>query len=588
MRRTNRLATRPGRKEAAKPILSGVLGAAMLFGGTVSSGFAAETNAGDQVAAHLAAGEFGPALNVALATEDAQQRIDLVARVAQAQSDAGQFDAARATLKKVSAAGVTGVAASGRPSQAGGLGADFTQLIDLIQNETGDEEYGPWLDVHGTGGTMSQFDSGVQVDPNGVLALVSQKDRAGRLNELAQSARSASLNQDMSQPSVLRMVSLTRLEAAIADRIAEGKPVVESMRQLAGLSLIQYVFVYPEDGEIVIAGPAEGWRYNEEGQPVGVESSRPTLQLDDLVTVLRTFSDEGMNVFGCSIDPKPENLAAMKAFAEQSVARGPLPNGGAGRWARQLGEKLGLQNVRVYGVPADSRVARVIIEADYRMKLIGLGKLDAGPEIPDYFEILADDPAQASGRIDGLRWWMTMQYGGVLHSQDRHAFEINGSAVKCLSENEFVGQQGQRVQTGAAEPTNRQFAANFTEHFSELASRQPIFADMHGIFDLAMVAALINHDRLDRQAGWDRGVFATDGAYLPASYDVPQEVETAVNHRVFRGNEVVVQVAGGVKGDFMTVLRNSEQRQTNAGLGGLAEEQKAAELPAGRWWWDAK
>ena len=56
------------------------------------------------------------------------------------------------------------------------------------------------------------------------------------------------------------------------------------MRHLAGLSQISYVFVYPENGEVVIAGPAEGWRYNEYGMPVGVESGRPTLQLDDLVT----------------------------------------------------------------------------------------------------------------------------------------------------------------------------------------------------------------------------------------------------------------------------------------------------------------
>ena len=198
-----------------------------------------------------------------------------IRQVADAQVAAGEFAAARKTLRQLPlgfSAEESEQAVADEARLAGGTGADFTQLIELIQNETGDEEYGPWLDVHGTGGTMSQFDSGVRVDPNGVLAMVSRTERDGALAAVSQRSRRAALNDDMAQPSELRMVSLTRLERAISDRLAAGKPVVESMRQLAGLSEIQYVFVYPEEREIVLAGPAEGWRYNEQGQPVGVIS----------------------------------------------------------------------------------------------------------------------------------------------------------------------------------------------------------------------------------------------------------------------------------------------------------------------------
>lgn len=542
------------------------------------------------VQSHLAAGEFGLAFDLALtATEPAEQG-QLLRQVAAAQAAAGEFRASKQTLAKLPLG--FGEAADGEPlnldeSLAGGTGADFTQLIELITNETGNEDYGPWLDVHGTGGTMSQFDSGVRVDANGILALA-KADDAGRLASISRQAREAALNTDMAQPSELRMVSLTRLEQAIQDRLAAGKPVVESMRQLAGLAEIQYVFVYPEEREIVLAGPAEGWRYDEQGQPVGSSTGRPTLQLDDLVTVLRTFSPNGMNIFGCSIDPKPENLQALKDFVTQSQTRGPLANGQAGRWAQQLQDKLGMQVVSVYGVPADSRVARVIVEADYRMKLIGIGKLDAGSQIPDYFELLAEHPEQASGRIDGLRWWMTLQADEVLHSSNHEAFEIRDSAVKCLSENEFLDSQGQRVHTGDAEPTNRLFAAKFTEHYGDLAEREPVFADMDGIFNLALVAALIQHDGLDRQIGWDRGVFQSGGAFITARYAAPKEVETVANHRVFGGKDVVVQVAGGVKADVMGLLKDAALRHEAPRLEGVAAKSQAGELPAGRWWWDAK
>ena len=62
-----------------------------------------------------------------------------------------------------------------------------------------------------------------------------------------------------------------------------------------------------------------------------------------------------------------------------------------------------------------------------------------------------------------------------------------------------------------------------------------------------LVAALIQHEGLEARAGWDRGVFAVNGAFRPASYHAPREVDTVVNHRVYNGRDVVVQVAGGVR-----------------------------------------
>jgi hypothetical protein len=242
----------------------------------------------------------------------------------------------------------------------------------------------------------------------------------------------------------------------------------------------------------------------------------------------------------------------------------------------------------VHGIPADSRAARVLVEADYRMKLIGIGKLDAGPHVPDYFDLLAKERQSATSSLDALRWWLTMQYESVLHSEDHDAFEVRGSSVQCQSENQFLAANGQRASTGKADVTNQLFAANFTQHYAELAQRDPVFADLQGVFDLALVAALIRHERIDERLDWDGGVFAVNGAYRPASYQVPREVETVVNHRVFGGRDIVVQVAGGVRADFTAVLTNPEVRKPSPRLAGLAESSRATDLPAGRWWWDAQ
>ena len=57
---------------------------------------------------------------------------------------------------------------------------------------------------------------------------------------------------------------------------------------LAGLQRIRYVFVYPEQNDIVVAGFAEGWKIDARGNTVGASSGRPCMLLDDLIVALRT------------------------------------------------------------------------------------------------------------------------------------------------------------------------------------------------------------------------------------------------------------------------------------------------------------
>jgi hypothetical protein len=162
--------------------------------------------------------------------------------------------------------------------------------------------------------------------------------------------------------------------------------------------------------------------------------------LDDLVTLLRVFSPEGNRVFGCSIDPRQEGLQELQQLVAASLQRGPLRPGQVGEWADELGEAVGPQDVTIHGIPVDSRIARVIVEADYRMKLIGIERLQGGRGIPSYFDLLADHP-DAQGAIEGMRWWLALSYDEVVHSPARDAFELGSTAVLCQSENEFLTAQ---------------------------------------------------------------------------------------------------------------------------------------------------
>lgn len=547
----------------------------------IPGGFA-DGNAGDNDRAQLvqqqiAAGEFGPAIRTAKAADTAAERAALMKLVAEAQVTIGDFDAARGSARSA-ARDNSADNANNRGLLGGGNQADFTQLMDLIREQTSPPA--EWVDDGGEGGSMSEFANGVLVEPGGVLREATRLETTNRLNELVNKARTADLTGALAEKTDLRFISLRRLEAAVGERLAEGRPVVESMRNLGGLVRLRYVMVLPEEGDILIGGPAEPWRYDKSGQPVGEVSGRPTLQLDDLVTLLRTFSKSGTHGFMCSIDPRPEGMKAITEYVSQTNDRG-VTNIGA--YKRVLRNKLGAQDVRLRGIPATSRVARVIVEADYRMKMIGIGKLEAVEGIESFFDLLPKFAANNPNTIDALRWWMTMKYDAILHNQDRTAFEFKGSSVLCMSENQLVTAQGRRVATGAAEPVNRAFAEKFTKHYEKLAARDLVFADLQNVFDLALVAALIWDERIDRRIDWNRGVFATRGGYEVASCKPPKQVMSVVNHRKYNGREYVIQVAGGVNGNVMSVVRNDEKRALTD-----ATPKVTGSKSATTWWWNAK
>jgi hypothetical protein len=540
------------------------------------------------VDAHLQAAEFGPALETAQGATAAGERTELLQKVAAAQAQVGEFRAADHVLARIPVPEKRAEARAenaDRESAAGGS-ADASKLIALIRAVTGGPE--DWDDERRT---PEFWVPGVQVDPNGMLRSLTRSDKSQSLDALARRAREADLNIDIKAVSELRLVSLTRLEQETARRLRDGRGVPETMQHLAGLSHVRYVFIYPEQHEIVIGGPAEGWRYNESGLAVGRDSGAPTLYLDDLVTVLRTFSPRGTGYFNCLIVPREEGLRAIKQFVEESQAKGSLSAAAVRSWTHQLQQKLGLQDVQINGVPGDSRVAQVIVEADYRMKLIGVGKLDGGSGIPNYFDLLPKTGDVKSQKMDALRWWLSMKYDAVTHSPDRNVFEIQGSAVLCQSENEMITARGQRVHTGQSEATNRLFAANFTHNYATLAKRDTVFADLQNVFDLSLVAALLVDQRIPERLGWDLGVFAPEadgGTYRTARYQPPKTVMSVVNHRVYNGRDIVVQVAGGVDGQVRSVISDGKIFRASQRLASLQQQSQAPALPAGRWWWDAK
>ena len=214
----------------------------------------------------------------------------------------------------------------------------------------------------GQGGQGGQGGAGVIISPEGVLQ-VRMIDPRLTLKRV-QAARQQ-IEPEVARPSKLRKVSLTRLEAAIAKSLEAGQPLTMEMFYLAGMTRIQNVFVYPETGDIVIAGPAEGFFIDPSGRPIGMATGRAVLELQDLLVVLRAYSPAGnkTQVIGVSIDPTTAGLQNLQRYHTQVTRQGFTPNQ-TKQMISGMQQALGLQTVSIKGISPTTHFAQVLVDAD--------------------------------------------------------------------------------------------------------------------------------------------------------------------------------------------------------------------------------
>ncbi|MFO0896017.1 MAG: DUF1598 domain-containing protein [Pirellulales bacterium] len=540
-----------------------------------------------RLAAQLAAGEFAPALRDADGQADPQRRDFWLGQVALAQRGVGDQSGYVSTLGKIASDGTRTATMAAEPPQLGRMGgsqADFDTLIDLIVTTIAPDS---WDEVGGPG-SISPFPTGVFIDADGLMRRSEPKDAgvelvALRSNAFTPRAQAA----DPRRQSALRKVSLPRLERHLQLLAAQGRKPDETAAVLAGVSKVQYVFVCPETRDLVIAGPAGNWTTDPEGRIVNADSGRPVLRLDDLIVLLRHFTLGDGAPIGCAIEPEQQGLADLQAYIEKTGQRSLRP-GERASWAKGLREALGRQRIDIFGVSPTTRVAQVLVEADYRMKLVGMGLEPGTPDVPSYLQLIDVPRGGSPPPLTVLRWWFALAEKQLEATNERDAWRFPAGSVRVLSENELLAELGRRVHTGQSDPLNLEFARNFTTHFDDLAVKYPVYAELENVFDLSLVAAAIRTHGLAAQVGWSLTGFGDAKRLVLPETAAPKSVESVVNHRVIRKVHVVAGVSGGVSLDPRGRVQADALKAGDYGAL-TAERQtaaKAAPPAADRWWWD--
>lgn len=537
--------------------------------------------------AHLAAGEFGPARHLAEQASAPRERDRKLRQIAERQFLSGARSASLRTAYRIQDDGLrsrvydrVSTKRSEAPGSRGGAAlADFDSLIDLITSTTAPDSW----DTVGGPGAIEPFPTGVYVDPSGTLKRVRAEDPEGGLTAVHKRASRHTESGDVRRSSALRKVSLTRLERYAQLLWAQGKDPDAIMRSMAGIYEVKYVLVYPETRDIVLAGPAGDWILNSEGRPVNVDRGRPVLRLDDFVVLLRNaFEKDGL--FGCAITPRKDGLACVQAFLRDSSK--PLKPSQRKDWLHELRAQLGAQDISVFGIDPRTHVARTIVEADYHMKLVGIGLEEGTAGVSSYLDNVARLGKEPTS-MDVLRWWFVLNHRSVRTSEGREAYELVGPGVKVLSENEMLTERGERVHTGKSSDLNQEFAHSFTRHFAALADQYPVYADLENIFDLALAAAVIRAEDLAGRLAWRRMHFGDSSKYLVGLGTIPKQVESVINHRVVDRRRIVVGVSGGVSVDSRKLVQRTAIRPDDYGLLQAAHASSSPDAtPDSSWWWD--
>jgi hypothetical protein len=217
-------------------------------------------------------------------------------------------------------------------------------------------------------------------------------------------------------------------------------------------------------------------------------------------------------VFGCRLDPDPAAPARVHDVMTK-LAR-------ASRAERIAGvqQAIGPQKVSFFGgIPDDSRFGLATLAADYELKRYGLGLArstlsDLGTSV--------DNSRAAVSMI-----WYELAYEPIATTKDNDAFGLRGPRLKIQAGNFDWDPKG-------ATPKAYEFAKRMSQRMEQLATMQPLIADLQNLADLSVVAALIRRDRISKKVGWDDSYAVGDSvkSFPLVGLPVPKNAEALANY----------------------------------------------------------
>jgi len=401
--------------------------------------------------------------------------------------------------------------------------------------------------------------NGIDINANGrVIPLSSERsDELGRAMQRVMEPVPASLDRRVTR----RAISLKRLDAEVNRIVEQQEFLPDSIRYFGGLTSIDYIVLVPEENDILLVGPAEGWRADAAGNIVGTQSGLPVLIFEDFLTALRVWNrPNAPQAVSGAFEPTAEMQARLTRLHRQLTN---INANNAAAYAAALEEAHGDVPVVIAGVPASSRFARILVAADFTMKRIAFGLEESQVRnVPSYVGLVATSRPGISPQF-----WLSSEYTATTHDSRRLTWRLGNVRVRTTSR-----------ETGGMDRAAMTWSRSFENNYDALARTYPVFGELRNNMTFALVAALIQQENLLQRVNCNLTILLDETRLRLIDHPVPRTVEyRAVTSR---NGFLTIVASGGVEINPVVGLRNNVRLDSRID----ADRSRLLQLTGNGWW----
>ncbi|MDR3182786.1 MAG: DUF1598 domain-containing protein, partial [Planctomycetaceae bacterium] len=415
---------------------------------------------------------------------------------------------------------------------------------------------------------LRQLTGGVKVEADGTVRAATNEElqAAGQwltsvMQPLPPGLAKDNTPADKNSASVLRKISLKKLDAAVRTVVEEKGEFSDAVRYLGGLTSIQYIVAVPDENDIILAGPAEGWTTDNNGNVIGKESRMPVLSLEDFLVLFRLWNgSEKQKIVACSFDLTQEAETKINQIHRDFTG---ISADNADAFAVALEQAHGNLQITLTGVAATSRLAKILVAADFKMKQYALG-LEPAPvrTLPSYASLITDKSPEIP-----TRFYLTAEYAQVLHDSAKLTWQLGETPrcqpkVKVLTEYDYQrGRITPPLSKASVRPDRAamNWSSKFETQYDAIAKKQPVFNVLKDNMHLALAAALIHQEQLLRKANCPlpmlSGSSTADRKLRSLNYPKPLSVPS--RSAVTKNGYATVVVCGGIEINPVAALQKS-------------------------------
>lgn len=279
-------------------------------------------------------------------------------------------------------------------------------------------------------------------------------------------------------------ISVKDLTEKVKNAIDSNISISNDLVNFCGMNRLYGYAIDEKNGDIILIG--------------GRMEPSNDISLDDFAVTLRNVWQETTPP-GCSIDPRPEEMAALDSlmvainkWSDEFVRDRILS-----KWKKSAG----FESVRIFGIPENTSFAKTIIDADYLMKQISDGTYRVRLKGFKSYNRMLLEYHEREFRKNGsskhnkilCRFWFYPDRNTFLTTSNE--LYLQESSVKLLTEEEYWNENGERIGKGKPHPVAEEFVKTFTSKYQAISVYAPVYSQLETLFRMVVIQKILKEEK---------------------------------------------------------------------------------------------